>query len=269
MLGKVFRTLAPINHYIIIENNQNMIENNGLSLIKIKGLGDSLHVTVNVEKSPDLLKEELGKSFEKLQHLAVNAKVILDTGDGGPGETLFKNLSSYLLEKFELAGVTRAETAAQPQDTPAPRPQEQVLVRNRVEEKIRLRDAERGWEFRRSEVLMIAGRVRAGQKVNAKKHLVVLGDVNPGAEISAGGDILVMGSLCGTAMAGLPDNETAIILALDFRPTQIQIAGLVAAGHKSEALKTAEFAHIDSGGIVVEPFMGNNPFSKIPWPEVR
>jgi septum site-determining protein MinC len=78
-----------------------------------------------------------------------------------------------------------------------------------------------------------------------------------------------MGSLCGTAMAGLPDNDSAIILALDFRPTQIQIAGVVAAGHKAGSLKTAEFARIDAGNIVVEPFLGNNPFAKMPWPEVR
>lgn len=246
-----------------------MIENNGLSLIKIKGVGDSLRVTVNAEKSLDLLKDELEKSFEKLQHLAFNAKVILDTGNEEGHDEVFKSLSAFLQDKFTLASITRAE-AIQPSSDHQPQHHEPApVVRSRVEEKIRLRDAERGWEFRKSEVLMIAGRVRAGQRVNAKKHLVVLGDVNPGAEISAGGDILVMGSLSGTAMAGLPDNESAIILALDFRPTQIQIAGLVAAGHKSEALKTAEFAHIDSGGIVVEPFLGNNPFAKMPWPEVR
>lgn len=246
-----------------------MIENNEPSLIKIKGVGDSLRVTVDAEKSLDLLKEELGKSFEKLQHLAFNAKIILDTGNEEGHEEVFNSLSEFLQDKFTIASVTKAEMT-QPQDhQPQPKHQESAPVRSRVEEKIRLRDAERGWEFRKSEVLMIAGRVRAGQRVNAKKHLVVLGDVNPGAEISAGGDILVMGSLSGTAMAGLPDNESAIILALDFRPTQIQIAGLVAAGHKSEALKTAEFAHIDSGEIVVEPFLGNNPFAKMPWPEVR
>jgi len=247
-----------------------MIENNGLSLVKIKGVGDSLRVTVNAEKSLDLLKDELEKSFEKLQHLAFNAKVILDTGNKEGHDEVFRSLSTFLQDKFTLASISMAEPVQTSNDHEQTRQQEPApVVRSRVEEKIRLRDAERGWEFRKSEVLMIAGRVRAGQRVNAKKHLVVLGDVNPGAEISAGGDILVMGSLSGTAMAGLPDNESAIILALDFRPTQIQIAGLVAAGHKAEALKTAEFAHIDSGGIVVEPFLGNNPFAKMPWPEVR
>lgn len=246
-----------------------MIENNGLSLIKIKGVGDSLHVTVNAEKPLELLKEELAKAFEKLQHLAFNAKVIIDAGNKDGHEDVFAKLSAFLNDKFTISSITPAPLQQQEADNAPETKHEPVLVRSRVEEKIRLRDAERGWEFRKSEVLMIAGRVRAGQKVNAKKHLVVLGDVNPGAEITAGGDILVMGSLCGTAVAGIPGNESAIILALDFRPTQIQIAGLVAAGHKGGALKTPEFAHIEAGGLVVEPYMGNNPFAKIPWPEVR
>lgn len=249
-----------------------MIENNGLSLIKIKGVGDSLLVTVNAEKPLDLLTEELGKAFEKLQHLAFNAKVIIDAGNHDGHEEVFTKLSAFLQDRFTLASVIPApahqQTQPQAEESPDPRP-EPGMVRSRVEEKIRLRDAERGWEFRKSEVLMIAGRVRAGQKVNAKKHLVVLGDVNPGAEITAGGDILVMGSLCGTAAAGLPGNESSIILALDFRPTQIQIAGLVAAGNKGGSQKTAEFAHIEDGGLIVEAYLGNNPFAKMPWPEVR
>ena len=47
---------------------------------------------------------------------------------------------------------------------------------------------------------------------------------------TAGGDILVIGSLCGTAAAGQTDNRDAIILALDFRPIQVKIGSVVAAG---------------------------------------
>ncbi len=241
-----------------------MIENTEQAPVKIKGLGDSLYVTINSGEPLNLLKDELSKSFERLQHLSHNAKIVMDTGDEEGHEFVFNSLATFLQEKYTLASVTPAnKTATQTL------PHEQSRIREKLEEKTRLRDAERGWEFRKSEVLMIAGRVRAGQRVNAKKHLVVLGDVNPGAEITAGGDILVMGSLCGTAAAGLPGNESAIILALDFRPTQIQIAGLVAAGIKGSSRKIAEFAHAESGGLVVEPYLGNNPFAKMPWPEVR
>lgn len=91
---------------------------------------------------------------------------------------------------------------------------------------------------------MLAGRVRSGQKVTARKHLTIMGDVNPGGEVVAGGDILVMGSLKGKATAGYPDNEERIILALDFQPEQLQIAGYVVTGIPSFQEGRAQFAHI-------------------------
>jgi len=116
---------------------------------------------------------------------------------------------------------------------------------------------------------MLAGRVRSGQKVTTPKHLLILGDVNPGAEVAAGGDILVMGSLCGTAFAGQPDNPDVMILALDFRPTQIQIGKFVAAGVHSEPTNKAEFAHVENSAIVVEDYLDANPFKRLVWPQVR
>ena len=116
---------------------------------------------------------------------------------------------------------------------------------------------------------MIAGRVRSGQKIETKKHLLVLGDLNPGAELIAGGDIIIMGSLKGKASAGQPDKEDTIIMALEFRPTQIQIGGFVAAGIPDTSGKKPEFAFIENNAIVVDDYIKNNPFSRLAWPEVR
>jgi septum site-determining protein MinC len=93
--------------------------------------------------------------------------------------------------------------------------------------------------------------------------------VNPGGEIHAGGDIFIMGSLCGKALAGQPQNEDAIILALDFRPTQIQIGPFVAAGIPSSAENNVEYAHIENGNILVDDYLTIDPFGRLPWPEVR
>ena len=121
----------------------------------------------------------------------------------------------------------------------------------------------------RSDSLILSGRVRSGQSVQAKKHLVILGDVNPGCELIAGGDILVFGSLLGTASAGQPDNLAAIILALDFRPLQVSIGGIVAAGLPTTNTGVPEFAHFENGGIVVDDYLAANPFKRLPWPEIR
>ncbi len=116
---------------------------------------------------------------------------------------------------------------------------------------------------------MLAGRVRSGQKVTTGKHLVIMGDVNPGAEITAGGDIIVLGSLRGVACAGQPQNVKAVVIALDFRPTQVQIGPTVAAGLAPLEKKTAEIAQVEGGGIMVTEYLVSNPFGRMPWPKVR
>jgi septum site-determining protein MinC len=96
-----------------------------------------------------------------------------------------------------------------------------------------------------------------------------MGDVNPGCELTAGGDIVVIGSLRGSAAAGQPGNDNAIILALDFRPTQVKIGKIVAAGLPSGGQGSPEFAYLDNGGIIVDDYLEANPFKRIPWPVIR
>ena len=96
--------------------------------------------------------------------------------------------------------------------------------------------------------------VRSGEKVAAEGHLIVVGDVNPGAEVIAGYNIFVWGALRGSAYAGVPDHEEAIITALHFAPIQLRIAGHIARPPEARpnAPGTPELARIDQNAIVVE-----------------
>ncbi len=107
--------------------------------------------------------------------------------------------------------------------------------------------------------------VRSGEKVAADGHLVVIGDVNPGAEVMAGYNIFVWGALRGSAYAGVPDREEAIITALHFAPIQLRIAGHIARPPEARATTTGspEMARIDQNAIVVEAWeRGWGGFSK-------
>jgi septum site-determining protein MinC len=219
---------------------------------RLKGVGDSLWVTLNPTYPAEQIQQELHTLFGRLNNLAENTRVVLDPGDAGDHQGLVETLGVFLKETFNVGVVSAAEKK-----------------KNNVHERVRTRELHNSWRHRRSNVLMISGRVRSGQKVEAGKHLVLLGDVNPGGEVVAGGDIFIMGSLRGTASAGTPDDTSAIILALDFRPAQIQIGGYVAAGPESETGRAAEFARVEDGTIVVEEYLKANPFGKIPWPEIR
>lgn len=227
------------------------MEKEGSPSVKLKGVGDGFWVTVDPSRTETDIREELGVLFKRLKHLAINARVIIDTGDAQGQDNLVRNLGTFLKDTFDVGTVAR------------PPEKRSVPV-----ERIRQRDLARGWNQHRSEVLMLRGRVRSGQTITSKKHLVITGDVNPGAELSAGGDIIVLGRLMGKVHAGAPDNDDAIILALDFRPTQVRIGTHVAAGLDERSEGKAEIATVNNEGIVVQDYLKANPFGNVPWPEV-
>ncbi|PIE70239.1 MAG: septum site-determining protein MinC [Deltaproteobacteria bacterium] len=220
--------------------------------VKLKGVGEGFRLTVDPTQSRDVLEAEIRKIFDRLRHLTINAKVVIDPGGTEGYEYLIEALSRFLKSEYDVGQVTgpgRPRSAA-------------------VEEK-RRRDVDQSWDYRKSDVLMLYGRVRSGQKVSTRKHLVILGDVNPGAEVIAGGDVLVMGKLAGMVHAGCMGDTGAIVLALDFRPTQIQIGDILAAGVRPKKKGRAEVARVSEDGIVVDDYLNSDPFGRIPWPEVR
>lgn len=227
-------------------------DQNSASPVRLKGMGDGLCVILDPNQPVDFIRSELIRLFQPLKHLAIDARVVLDFGDADAGDDLVDDLGAFLKEHFSVGSVVKSEKH-----------------RMAAEDAHRRRDMDRSWGHYRSDVLMLTGRVRSGQNVTARKHLLLLGDVNPGGEVVAGGDIIIMGSLAGTAVAGQPDGQAAIVLALDFRPTQIQIGAVVAAGLPPSRQKYPEYAHIEGGNIVVENYMEANPFGRMPWPEVR
>jgi septum site-determining protein MinC len=220
--------------------------------VRMKGVGNSLWVTIAPDTPFDLIEAELATLFEPLRHMAHATRVVLDTGPGPKNGDRYRRIKTYLKDAFKLK-----EIAA---------PQEK---NGGQEKQPKMKYAKNIIAQHRSDTLVLSGRVRSGQSVSAKRHLIIMGDVNPGCELIAGGDILVIGSLLGIAAAGQPDNFGAIILALDFRPIQVKIGGIVAAGLPASEKGVPEYAHMENGAIVVDDYLAANPFKRLPWPEIR
>jgi septum site-determining protein MinC len=106
--------------------------------------------------------------------------------------------------------------------------------------------------------------IRSGEKIAGEGHVVIVGDVNPGAEVIAGHNIFVWGSLKGSAYAGVPDHEDAVIAALHLAPIQLRIAGYIARPPESRphTASTPELARIDQQAIVVETWERGRMFLK-------
>jgi septum site-determining protein MinC len=227
-----------------------MINFDSAAPVRLKGVGDGFWITLDPSHSEEVLKSEIEKVFKNLKHLAINASVVIDVGDAKGHDDLIFSIETYLKNRFEIAKVSR--------------PPEKRSIPT---ERIRQRDLSKGWNHHRSDVLMLRGRVRSGQKIESRKHIVITGDVNPGSEICAGGDVLVLGRLAGKVQAGYPDDTTAIIFALEFKPTQVSIGTVAAAGIDEEINAKPEYACVEGDGIVVKDYMTANPFRKMPWPE--
>ncbi len=70
--------------------------------------------------------------------------------------------------------------------------------------------------------------IRSGQTEEFPQgSLIIYGDVNSGSEVRAGGDIVVLGTLRGSAYAGMNGRLSAVIIAMDFAPLQLQIGNYV------------------------------------------
>jgi septum site-determining protein MinC len=227
-----------------------MINFEHVAPVTLKGVGKGFWITLDPTHSEEILISEIDKLLKKLKHLAVNADVVLDVGDARGHEDLIQRIKRHLEENFELGLVT---TSPKKRSVPT--------------ERIRQRDLSRGWNQHRSDVLMLRGRVRSGQTINAKKHLVICGDVNPGAEIIAGGDVIVLGKLSGKVHAGYPNHEDAIVFALGFNPSHVKIGPVSAAGSEGGGSICPEFASVEKNIIIVKDYMKASPFRRLPWPE--
>lgn len=141
-------------------------------------------------------------------------------------------------------------------------PPSPVPITNQVIEEISpSRDGRESRDAREStDTLFLRRTVRSGQAIHHPSTVVVLGDVNPGAEIVAGGDIIVWGVLRGMVHAGYPDNEQALVCALQLAPVQLRVAHLLSRPPEGmDVQQLPEVAAIRNGHIVVETWLNGRP----------
>lgn len=230
------------------------------SAVRLTGMGNSLRVRLDPTEPREKLEAALHRRFSRMKNLSPATPVLIDAGEDEGHEEVIEALAGFLRTAFGIESVSRmpAKKAPEPAETSEESTEHRLL-----------REMDQQLNQQPGEVRLLTGRVRSGQRISAPHHLVILGDVNPGAEVMAGGDIIVFGGLLGTAIAGQADREDSIVLALDFRPTQVQIGSYVAAGPPASPGRSPEFAHVEDGRIVVENYLDANPFGRLPWPRVR
>ena len=100
--------------------------------------------------------------------------------------------------------------------------------------------------------------IRSGQMEEYPQgSLIIYGNVNSGGEVRAGGDIVVLGTLRGNAYAGMNGRLSAVVIAMDFAPVQLQIGDCVNRPPMSQKSRGyPEIARIGAADvIIVEKFV--------------
>ena len=212
------------------------------SRIRFTGVGYGLLVRMDWEVPLSQLLVEVEEHLQKSPAFFADAKVFLEV-DTRPvlqheTEQLGVVLSRHgLTLQGVVSAASRVEGISRPQPTV---PEPSKVIAPIINEK---------------EATVVEHRtVRSGEKVASESHLVIMGDVNPGAEVIAENNIIVWGSLKGTAYAGVPNHEDAVIAALHLSPIQLRIAGYIARSPDVRPVTAAvpELARIDQNEIVVE-----------------
>ena len=81
-------------------------------------------------------------------------------------------------------------------------------------------------ESEKNNVQYYKGTIRGGEVIETDSDLIILGDVNPGAEVISKGCVTVLGTVYGTIRAGYDNNRYAMIIALELKPTKLQIGDI-------------------------------------------
>lgn len=105
-----------------------------------------------------------------------------------------------------------------------------------------------------SGIKLLCGTVRSGQVLDHRGDLLFLGDVNPGGCIRSTGSLYVLGALRGLAHAGSEGDESAVIVASVFRPTQLRIADVISRppDEWDESETSMRFAYLADSQIIVD-----------------
>lgn len=227
------------------------MENPEEKIVELKGYRDGLHLIINPEATLSEVEVALVKRLSKLSDSFAGISATLDVGSRMLEEEQLNHLQEFLSQKYGLE-VTQIIDSAERTLTPTSRAigSAPTLGSEYVDEHL----------ISQEEVaLVVRNTLRGGQEARFfEGNVLVLGDVNPGAAVIASGDIIVLGALRGMAHAGALGNASAVIIALDLRPTQIRIAHAISrppTGEK-QADKRAEIASLADKNIVVEEYKG-------------
>lgn len=216
------------------------------SIVALRAYQDGLHLVITPTLSVTELTEAVRQEFARMNQSLDGVSVHIDMQVPLLNEADLDSLKKELQDTYgmEIRGINLTDG-----------PDSDTASKSKDAERPRVARAERGGI---EKTRVVRETIRNGQTEDFPEgNLIIYGDVNPGGEVSAGGDIIVLGALRGSAHAGMNGRLTAVIIALNFVPLQVQIGNYIS--RPSVSQKSRGYPEIARVGmedfIIVEEFV--------------
>ena len=184
------------------------------SIVALRAYRDGLHLIIRPHLSIEDVEEAIQREITRMNQPLIGASVQIDLKCPTLKEEEMAYLTSKLQETYNL---TVRSIEALDEQVPPP-----IAAAPTTHAIAQTTDTSNNRDSEPSKIIPYT--IRSGQTENFPQgSLIIYGDVNSGAEVRAGGDIVVLGALRGNAHAGINGRLSAVVIAMDLVPVQLQI----------------------------------------------
>lgn len=188
------------------------------SIVALRAYRDGLHLIIRPHLSIAEVEEAIQQEMSRMNQPLVGASVQIDLKCPLLKEEEMTYLKSKLQETYNL---TVRSIEAFEEQVPSP-----IAAAPTTHAIAQATDTQNSRDSEPSRIIPYT--IRSGQAENFPQgSLIIYGDVNSGAEVQAGGDIVVLGALRGNAHAGINGRLSAVVIAMDLVPVQLQIGNFI------------------------------------------
>lgn len=188
------------------------------SIVALRAYRDGLHLIIRPHLSITEVEAAIQQEMSRMNRPLIGASVQIDL----KGPTLKEDEIAYLRSKLQEAYNLTVRSIESFDEQPAP-PIAAAPTTHTISQIADVQDSRDSEPSR-----IVPYTIRSGQMEDFPQgSLIIYGDVNSGGEVKAGGDIVVLGALRGNAHAGINGRLSAVVIAMELIPVQLQIGNFV------------------------------------------
>ncbi len=188
------------------------------SIVELRGYKDGLHLIIKPKVSINEVESAIQKLLTGMKQPLDGTLVHIDI----KAPTLTPDELEFLtgrLERNYNLDIGNVKLSEETEEAP-------ILAAPATHSISRGLPTETRENFEQSQV--VRQTIRSGQTQRfLSGSIIIYGDVNPGGEVIAAGDVVVLGALRGSAHAGVHGKLSAVIIAMELVPLQLQIGSYV------------------------------------------